>query len=257
MQKPTQKKTSGRFSIVQQYVRGRWFNPRTMARYQGYLLTGNPDHLFQAKKLHARVYLRRNFIAMKDVTAEGVMTDTSDPHQYVSTYFVICDQTQDPQPVVVSARQIHTLASNRHDELPIMNEADIYQSKKDEIQRYAAADCVEISGLVKHTGHPTLPVLMVYRLMWQYSVQSRHKIWLMACDPALYARLKYFFGDAIERIGNDTPYVGADVVPAMLKIDEAIIRLKQQSKTLMPIRRGMNKTILEFFQDPEDILVLK
>lgn len=250
-------RSPARLDFTQKAITRRMFNPKRLSEYRGYVLDDSSHLLDQAKRLHAHVYLKRHFIGIKDVSAAGYMTDMADPHQYYSRYFVVCDATAKPERVVVTARQIQTLHTKTHDDLPIISEAHIFAAKKVEILKYSPDACVEISGLAKHISQPSLPALMVYRLMWLYSLEHKHKIWLMACDPALYKRLKYFFGDTIERIGNNTPYTGNDVVPAMLKLDEAVGRMERQSQTLHPFRRGLYRSVLEFFEKDADLLDLR
>lgn len=177
------------------------------------------DYLVAAKKLHADVYLYRKFITEKDVK-DGFIKAQLDPYSNHSQYFVVLDKKN--KNIIATARQIQVRGAKGHDSFAMMLHTPLYMRAQRAIRRYAPEDCVEISGLAKYRGVSKLAPLLLYRQMWQHSIENHHKLWLLACDVKLFLRLKLLFGPAIQRAGPVTFYLGSDVVPAMLKIDSSI-----------------------------------
>lgn len=170
--------------------------------------------LLEAKKLHAKEYLSRNFIEHTDILNE-IIHEESDPHQKHAVYFVVKNR----QKVVGVARQIIYKGSGpMHESFPVLDKAKISQRSRTKIERQHPHKIVEISALVKARSESSIVPIVLYRSMWQYSRQNNHDFWVMACDVRLYQRLKILFGPAIVKIGNRTSYKGGDVIPAALHI---------------------------------------
>lgn len=179
----------------------------------------SPDYLLAAKKLHAEVYLYRNFVTKKDIRA-GVLNSKVDPYQPHSQYFVVTDKSR--ARVLATARQIQAKPKKGHDSFAMLTHTRLYERSREQILAHAPVDCVEISGLAKHRGVSKLAPLLLYRAMLQHSLRNHHKLWLLACDVRLYVRLKLLFGSAIQQAGPRTFYLGSEVVPAILRLDSAI-----------------------------------
>lgn len=177
------------------------------------------SYLIAAKKLHAQVYLYRNFITEKDVK-NGFIHPKIDPYHTHSEYFIVT--TKSKPRLVATARQIKAKGQKGHESFAMIRHMQLYPRVQQLITQYAPQDCVEISGLAKHRGVSKLAPLLLYRAMLNHSIEQQHKLWLLACDTKLYIRLKLLFGPAIQRAGPTRFYLGSDVVPAVLKIETAI-----------------------------------
>lgn len=201
--------------------------------------------ILEAKRLHASVYSRIGFIDSWEVTEDGIIHEDSDPHQRHARYFAIKHKSE--KRVVVTARQIYSDENRGFEAFPIWTQSKLSPEGRAKIQQYNPLKCVEISGLVKKSGTSPYAVLLLYRLMWQHSYRNNDELWLMACDVALYRRLKLLFGDAIERVGENTSYKGGDVVPAIVDVQRSVDIVTAAVKRLHPLQRGLNKNILRFF----------
>lgn len=175
------------------------------------------ESLRAAKELHAAVYLTRSFVHPTDVV-DGIICETSDPHQNHSEYFVVKKHHQ----VVALARQINFRGEGRHQEsFPVLEKAELDDSAQHKILKYHPTEIVEISALAKASGESSVVPLILYRALWNHSLKHGHQLWLMACDPRLYSRLELLFGDALERIGEPAEYVGAPALPVMISVNKA------------------------------------
>lgn len=221
---------------------------RASTEFKAYIVTED-EHKHQAKLLHSTVYLDRGFISKEDIDTRGFIKAATDPHQHHSQYFIVCEQVKGHEHVRITGRQIHAKKGKGFDSFPILQQAHIYPHVRERIHAYDPARCVEISGLAKIRGTKVIATLLLYRIMWQYANARGDKLWLMACSPSLYARLKRLFGPAIIQIGQRTPYKGEDVVPAMLKVDQSIGMLRQAGNTWQPMRRLLYRAVLDFFMD--------
>jgi hypothetical protein len=67
----------------------------------------------------------------------------------------------------------------------------------------------------------------------------------MACDVRLYERLKVLFGPALKKIGNQTPYPGGDVIPAVLFPQDALAALLDD-QPINPITRRLRHQVIRF-----------
>lgn len=177
------------------------------------------DYLTAAKRLHAEVYLYRNFITNKDVR-DGVIVPRVDPYQPHSQYFVVLNKKSTR--IIATARQIQAKKAKGHQSFAMVTHTRLYERAQKTILRYPAVDCVEISGLAKHRGVSKLAPLLLYRAMLNHSIDQEHKLWLLACDVKLYIRLKLLFGPAIQKAGPATFYLGSNVVPAILRLETCI-----------------------------------
>jgi hypothetical protein len=202
-----------------------------------------------AQKLHASVYLRRGYVTEDDIEDE-IISKKTDPHQLHALYFAV--KNKKTGNVVATARQIFHEPAKDFKSFPLMGSAKLYPKTKKELKSYNPADCIEISGLAKASGTPSSVVLLLYRAMWHHSLKQRHKVWIMACDPSLFSRLRLLFGDAINQIGYRTPYKGADIIPAMLLPEPALgkfIRISRRKSLLFGISR---KHLVGFFLEGLD-----
>ncbi|HUD10861.1 MAG TPA: hypothetical protein VMS08_00500 [Candidatus Saccharimonadia bacterium] len=217
------------------------------------------DHILDAQSLHAAIYLGRNYIQESDLGPDRRMHAESDPYQEHSDYFVVTKKTPKGE-VVATARQIRPYSNRGHLSFPTIEKLNLYPRLRDEIERVDPSLCAEISGLAKARGVDSVAVLLLYRTMWQYSLTSGHKIWLMGCDADVYSRLKFLFGDALVRIGKNSIYMGSEVVPAMLEVDRSITPLLRESRTLNLAKRIMKRRMVKFMIEglpPEYLNVMK
>jgi hypothetical protein len=220
----------------------------TLRHFRGYIVD-KPGHLRDAKRLHADVYLGRGFIEDHHVDKAGAISLEADPHQQHSQYFVACEEVGKKEIVRVTARQIRAKKERGFDSFPILRHAHIYPEMRQRVYKFKPENCVEISGLAKQRGTTTVATLIVYRMMWFESLRRGDKLWLMACSPSLFQRLKQLFGPNVVQMGERTPYVGEDVIPAMVVIDEALYYLHKNAQTLHPTKRLLYRAVLRFFTD--------
>jgi hypothetical protein len=208
----------------------------------------HPDHVRHAQRLHADVYLRRGFVQPGDIDEDGRLTLLADPHQEHAEYFVVLG-SDDPSDVRAVSRQIRMSAHKGFASFPMLDLAQIDKRHLAMIQQHDPSSCVEISALAKQSGESPMLPLVLYRAMLHRSFEIDDKIWLMACDVRLFQRLKVLFGPAIVQVGKVTPYYGGDVVPAMLKLDEALAGLIAGARDQVPLRRSIRKALPRFFMN--------
>lgn len=201
------------------------------------------EYLDAAKKLHADVYLYRKFITEKDIK-DGFIKPKLDPYSAHSQYFVVINKKNTQ--IIATARQIQVKKVKGHDSFAMMTHTPLYDRARRAIAQHAPEDCVEISGLAKYRGVSKLAPLLLYRAMWKHSVQSNHRLWLLACDVKLFVRLKLLFGPAIQRAGPVTFYLGSDVVPAMLKIDSSIQSMHKALLRANSFERPLRYRVAQF-----------
>jgi hypothetical protein len=209
-----------------------------------YLVETDP-HLKQAQYLHAAIYIERGYITEDELGPDRRMHLRADPYQAHAQYFVVTNESQNGA-VVATARQINAVEARGHASFPTVEKLKLYQSIRDAIEKVDPAHCVEISALAKAHGASSSAVLMLYRTMWQYSLTQGHRLWLMSVDSAAYARLKFLFGDALVRIGDNTIYMGSEVVPAMLEVERSLAPLKREGRSWHPVKRMMRREMVKF-----------
>jgi hypothetical protein len=181
------------------------------------VIYANGKDLESAKKLHASVYLNRNYITNEQVR-DGVIPHKHDPYQSHSQYFAVKAKNTTPLhkkgEVVAVARQIETTEEGIK-ALPVMHHVNVHP-KHAQGEPY---EYVEISAFVKKKGVDSNVLLLLFRGMFQHSDIKGHKNWLIACDETVYWRLKTLFPYTIRKIGPKTFYMGSYVMPASVKID--------------------------------------
>lgn len=241
------KKAARDFTAIRRMVKGlHQIEPHSIARGD---LENLGEEIIAAQKLHAEVYLRRGFIEKKDIHG-GRMTHKADPHQQHALYFVVKKSKQDgTKQIVATARQIYHHPDKGFLSFPVVERANLNLEMLKSLVSHNPEKCVEISGLAKHRDTSSATVLLLYRAMWHYSLEQKHQLWVMACDVRLYRRLRLLFGPAIKQIGEETPYRGGNVIPAMLNPQEALtefIRISRRRALMFGISR---KVLIGFFID--------
>ena len=207
------------------------------------------DHLDEAKKLHAEVYLDHGYIEAMHVNSKGHMKLNHDPYQAHADYFAVIEKQGSKEAIVATARQIYPKGIKGHASFPTMSKLELEPNVRQAIESLNPAECIEISALAKKKGFTSFASFMLYRAMWQYSLKTHHKIWIMACDARLYGNLKFLFGDALQQIGKKTHYMGSDVVPAILEVDRSLDVFISGAKSLNPTRRLLHREYIRFFLD--------
>lgn len=207
------------------------------------------DMIDAAQRLHAKIYLRRKYVTPDDISEDGRLNETADPYTNQSKYFVLTNQLNKHPRVLATARQIHNVAGKGHDSFPTVKQLKLYPEMEQAIRAIDPSKCVEISALAKDHGVDPRGTMMLYRTMWHHSLRNGHRIWLMACDAKVFDHLKSLFGESFTRIGDNTYYMGSEVVPAMLEVHKSIGTLIQQSKSLNPFKRRLKLMLINFFTD--------
>ena len=201
--------------------------------------------LAEAQQLHAGVYLKRNFISEQDISADGRMHHTADPHQKHSTYFVVRDRATER--IVATSRQIELDNTKLCKSFPLLEKANIEPEWLDYIMDHRLDRVVEISGLAKLKDVSSMAPLYLYRQMWHHSLRQKHDLWLMACDVRLFQRLKILLGDAIIQIGEETGYQGGNVIPAVVKPKQSLHALIKSALDANFMQRYVQLLVVEFF----------
>lgn len=223
--------------------------------YRHQRLKADDPRLLAAQRLHARVYIRLHFIESDDVAANGAMHLQADPHQAHADYFVVVDN-DDHDKVLVTARQIR--AEQTHYDLPVLSKARLSRRARRRLLNLPREQLVEISGLVKDDGVPTAAVMELYRAMWRHSLDREHVLWVMACDPKLYKKLKVLFGRALRKIGRRTPYPGADIIPCVMDLRLSERALQRYLRSRHPLYRHIRRSVAaHFLATPETDRELK
>ena len=208
--------------------------------------TTNKARINDSRVLHAKAYMKRGYVQKADINDHGHINEENDPYYAHSAYFAASERNGTRR-VIATARQIHDNGKDGHESFPTIKELELYPDMKEAIMALDANKCVEISGLAKVSGASSSAVMALYRSMWHHSLRRKHHVWLMACDLKAFERLKYLFGDALVRIGDDSYYMGSHVVPAMLEVHRSVDALMQESRTLNPLKRRMKRELVRFF----------
>jgi N-acyl-L-homoserine lactone synthetase len=203
--------------------------------------------VLEAQKLHADVYLARNFIAEHDVSADRRMHLKADPHQSHSTYFVVRNRADGR--IIATSRQIEVHPEKLKSSFPLLKKTKIEEKWLDVIMSHKLHSIVEISGLAKKQNTSSIIPLYLYRQMWHYSISQGHELWIMACDVRLFQRLKIMLGDAIIQIGEETKYQGGNVIPAIVKPRQALDALINSQVGANFMQRTLRSMVVAFFID--------
>lgn len=205
------------------------------------------EDIDEAQKLHAAVYLRLGFVDEKDIK-KGKMTREFDPHQQHALYFILKEKGKDGRiHVAATARQIQYKPEKGFLSFPLIEKAELGTKVLKDLISHDPNKCVEISGLAKHRETAGVSVLLLYRALWHHSLRQDHQLWIMACDPRLYQKLRILFGPAIQQVGRETQYKGASIIPAMLKPQEALnefIRISRRRAWMFGVSR---RELIGFF----------
>jgi len=218
------------------------------SQYEARRLHEEDDELRkEAQRLQAKIYIERNFIVKEDLDEDFRMHTKADPHQHHSTYFSVIDKNTGR--VVGTSRQIEHHHAKQFSSFPMLEKSHIAEQWRKFIESKLPFTIVEISGLAKQSKSSSIVPLYLYRQMWHHSIEQQHDTWLMACDVRLFHRLKIILGDAIIQIGEETDYVGASVIPAVVKPNEALEALIDSTYKLKRAKRHIRSLIVEFFVD--------
>jgi|HubBroStandDraft_1064217.scaffolds.fasta_scaffold34033_2 hypothetical protein len=201
------------------------------------------DHLLAAKRLHAEVYLRRNFVTESDIEA-GMLTYHADPHQYHAQYFAVIDRRS--RTVVATCRQIKAHPQKGMLSFPIMEHVRLHEQAVATLEGQQPSACVEASGFAKQVNVSSFAPLLIWRAMWHDSLRQRHGIMFLACDVRLFERMSLLFGPGIQKAGPVTPYQGGDVVPAILEIQSSVSALKKAVDQVQPAQRIIRQKAARF-----------
>lgn len=211
------------------------------AQFEAQRLVGDVQ-LNDAKRLHAEVYLRRNFIAEQNVR-DGILTMDVDPYQAQADYFGVIDRSN--QSVVAIARQIQ---NTKTQSLPIFKHVKLNK----DYTCIEPQEVVEISAFAKRHGVESRALLLLFHEMFIHSKMKQHRYWVMAVDKKIYGRMKTLFGPVMRRIGPETFYMGSAVIPAEVALDEAGRLLKRGYRYSLPPLRGIRQFLYSSFGDVED-----
>lgn len=231
---------------------------RLLKHYREYkdLSTGTVDEMFvaepvssaealtAAKRLHASIYLQKQYIAPHMVNRSGVFKKKHDPYQVHADYFVVRRRSDDL--VVAAARQIRYVMDKSHKSFPLLAHLKLYVSRASLATDLPLENCLEISGLVKQRGITPMAIMLLYREMWRRSLQRGDRYWLMACDRRLYKRLSLLFGKTIKQIGPVTHYLGSPVVPALLNLSKSKEMLMAETKSRNFLKRALKRKVVNF-----------
>lgn len=215
--------------------------------YHSVVVLEDKKLLFEAQKLHAQVYLSRNFIIREDLGEDNRMHINADPHQKHAVYFSVIDKNT--QKVVGTSRQIEHHNEKSFNSFPLLKKSKINPEWREYIKSHNPETIIEISGLSKLKNVSSIVPLYLYRQMWHHSIAQDHKLWLMACDVRLFQRLKIILGDAIIQIGKETKYPGGNVIPAIVKPQSALNALIYSTYKSKKLKRYTRLLVLEFFID--------
>lgn len=215
------------------------------SQYLPLKLNKDEELLYEAQKLHAQVYLSRNFIVTEDLNKKGVMHSKADPHQHHAVYFSVIDK--DSYKVVGTSRQIEHNREKDFHSFPLLQKAKIDKKWLEYIENHRPESVIEISGLAKKRNASSIIPLYLYRQMWHHSIEAGHELWLMACDVRLFQRLKVILGEAITQVGKETEYTGGNVIPAIVQPKQALEALIDSTDKSKRLKKYTRLLVLEFF----------
>lgn len=227
-----------------------------LRRYRSYLnpslatlfLAGEAlEDSHEARRLHARTYLVRGYVADHEIDPEGFISPAADPYGVHARYFSVVTRTPEgTREVVAAARLIEAVSEHGHNSFQTWREQDLTPAAKELIASYPPNECAEVSALVKNKGVSTQAILLLYRALWQYSLSHNQNLWIMSCDASLLKRLTWLFGAAIEPIGEAVYFKGHTVVPVMINIPSTLNELLRVRRG-PSIVTGLRRDVARFF----------
>jgi len=204
------------------------------------------SELLEAQRLHARVYRDKGYVKDDEIGLDGTLHEIGDPYKNHAHYFAV--KRLGTNKIVASSRLIYAPKGQTLKDFQTFTHLNIWSKvTKHLLSNYNASECLEVSALVKIRGESLLPVLMLYREMWQYSLNNGCKIWLMSCNAELFSRLKLLFGDAVQAAGPPQHFRNFTFVPATLEIEPSLVHLAVSMKSLNPVKRHISRRIVRFF----------
>lgn len=216
----------------------------------------NEQQLSEAKELHAAVFLAKGYVSEADLTSDGKHIGlTEDPYQTHSQYFIVERNHGDTTKVVASARLILSDERLGHRSFQTYEHQELLPKYRQLIERELPSSLAEVSGLVKDRSENTIVTLLLYRAMWQYSLVTGHRYWLMSCDDRLYKRLKLLFGNTLVEAGKRKFFKGHTVVPVILDVPYSVHRLLRVAR-INPLKRRLQISLVRFFLAGVDQSVL-
>lgn len=185
------------------------------------LTTHDPELVDAARKMTAHYYLQRHFVTPDQLDAGGRITEAHDPYLSQAEYYVI--RNTDTDAIAATCRKIHYNADKDEAAFPLFEHLDqLYPDKVAKLRDIGFRNVAELSSLVKNPQEDVdgQAVLTLYRQLfqnaWRADNEGREAAYIMACNPKLYKRLRFLFGDLVEQLGPALEYPGQEVVPAMI-----------------------------------------
>jgi len=220
------------------------------------VVVSEPDALSEAKKLHARTYLRVGIQPAEALTSDGHIGLAADPYQTHAQYFSVQDSRDGEPRTVAAARVIFADPGSGFDSFPFFRERrPLYPRYRRLLEALDPAACGEISALVREPGTNGKAALMLYRAVWHYALSQRYECLLVLCEARLYRRCKIIFGPSWIRVGSSDYSMNVRIVPVMIDIRGSLDEALTLSR-VNPVKRRIKLKALRFFLRglPEDVI---
>lgn len=200
-------------------------DPEILRPYQGARRLTEAVEIRQARRLHARVYRERGYITVDQVDPDGVLGADADPWSEHATYFAVSRGGS----IVATARQIRTPQIHQ---LPTLTAADHDLPQTRAVLACAPGQVVEISALARAEGSDRHDAVALYSAMWDHSVRSGQRAWVMSVDLHLFRQLqRTICGDAIRPVGPRWKHMGGDLVTSAMFLDETSREQRRLART--------------------------
>lgn len=211
------------------------------------LLASTPEDIDEARRLHANAFLKHGYISEKDVDPRGIMNPEVDPYHAHSKYFIVVDTSLDDE-IVGSVRLIMPKKGLGYDSFQMMVKSDLYKGEKSIIKAHSLDSIVEVSGLAKKRGAPSIIPMYLYRKIWHYSLEHGIEIWLMIINVKAQKPIRRIFGSTFKIVGHTVDYMNTPVTPITIKpIDAMNDLISEISELHLGPRRAVLTRVMKFF----------
>jgi|GEM_PF-1043888 len=179
----------------------------------------NPFLIHQARKLVGRVYLKYGYVTPHQITKEGYVDESVDPHVADSVYFA---RPNDASESMLSTARL--IRKGTLEDFPAVKEFSTVDPKKLAEIDSNPEHYREVSALVKAPeGGSMEDILHLYASMMKYSINNDVSRWLMSVDHKLVNRLHLLFGRRnFKKIGDTEFMMGSNTTPFVMDIQDSL-----------------------------------
>ncbi len=211
--------------------------------------TDDPSVIEEARRLTARVYLQQGFISLDQINERQTIIDDADPYIPHSEYYVLMDENWNE--IVATSRKIKFDEASGQKSFPLLDHEDSLDPVLfRKIEEVGLDKVIEISALAKdkNLDSDDLATLTIYKELFQNALRNSkdEKLFIMACNPALFRNFKQLFNGAMQQVGPALDYPGQIAIPAMFDLHDGPISVIEMSNDENDPKADSYKFIVEF-----------